>query len=365
MTPQPSTTYCSTLAERLNLREWIICFNLPVRSRWSTETLPESVSSHMNSSTCSDPNRGPLKMNTQVPKCKPLQITVSKLLTGSALRRRGAKWTSNNKLYLKRQALHAFFFLPGSENPPNCRRERETEPSVPCRAPRGSESPGCLRHSPTDTLSSEFLGRDVKDTVRAEPICHDAWGNAVAPLARKACGRRRNAQSKSSIEGFVTKPRRTAVYPSVYVTFQTFGLCEIMLRTPPSQPLKHTRSPRTRTHSRRTLPISYLSQSYRSAWVHAGAQAHACKCLHAPLVSSIFSLPTEDLFEAHSGNTRTGNSEFSVGDNHKAVVFRKSCRDWSQHINVPQLWACSLKYGVVRNIFEEVRIFWPVPAVLS
>lgn len=249
----------------------------------------------MNSSTCSehnnerDPNRESLKINTQVPKCKPSQITVSKLLTGSALRRRGAKWTSNNNLYLKRQALRAF--LPESENLPNCRQQRGIESSVPC-----------LRHSPTDTLSSEFLGHGVKDTVRAEPICHDAWGNAVAPLARKACGRRRNVQSKSSIEGFVTKPRRAAMYPSVYVTFQTSGLCEITLRTAPSQPLKHTRSPHTRTRPRRTLPISYLSQSYRSAWVHAGAQAHACKCLHAPLVSSIFSLTTEDLFKAHSGN---------------------------------------------------------------
>lgn len=71
----------------------------------------------MNLSTCGehnnerDPNWEWLKINTQVPKCKPLQITVSKLLTGSALRRRGAKWTSNNNLYLKPQALHAFFYL--------------------------------------------------------------------------------------------------------------------------------------------------------------------------------------------------------------------------------------------------------------
>lgn len=148
--------------------------------------------------------------------------------------------TSNDKLFTT--------FLPESERLPNCRQRRETEPSVPRRAPRGSESLGCHRHSPTDTLSSEFLGHEVKDTVRAEPICHDGWGNAVAPLAHEACGRRRNAQSKSSIEGFVTKPRRATVYPSAYVTFQTFGRCEIMLRAPPSLPLKHTRSPRTRTH---------------------------------------------------------------------------------------------------------------------
>lgn len=108
----------------------------------------------------------------------------------------------------------------------------DNELSVLCHVPRGSAAPGYLHHSLTDTLSSGFSDHDALGA--ASPICHDAWCGGVAPIFQRACGLHSNVQSQSNIEGPVTKPQRTAIYPYAYLTFLMFSLCEITLPSPVS-----------------------------------------------------------------------------------------------------------------------------------
>lgn len=158
------------------------------------------------------------------------------------------------------QAPHVF--LPGSHHCHHCHSEKDKQLSVLCHKARGSAPTGRRHRSRTDTQSSDSPGRVVPESVSIESICEGVWGSGVAPLSGAAWGRRSSAPTKSSTGARAAKVPRPSTYPCVYLTFLKFSLCEIMLHSPPSQPLKRAYSPlHTCTHAEdtpRILPESVL-----------------------------------------------------------------------------------------------------------
>lgn len=113
-----------------------------------------------------------------------------------------------------------------------------------------------------DTLSSDFPGRVVRNSVSCESIYKDVWDNGIPPISGVVWGPRSSAPTKSNTEVFAAKVPYPSTYPCVHLTFLRFSLCEIMLHSPPSQPLKHAYSPlHTCAHvedTPRILPESVL-----------------------------------------------------------------------------------------------------------